>query len=92
MQLTVLRDQVLAAIGDQVIVELIIRVDAVGRHIETEAVDVAQALFAKVLLHILEETVIGIPSLGISSILKPAFSTSGRQTWFGSAAVVSGTP
>src|SRR5437667_2955405 len=63
MQFAVFGDDVLAAIGDQEIVENVIRIVSVGGHVETEAIDIAHALGAQLLLHFLEEIVVGIPSL-----------------------------
>src|SRR3954447_23295556 len=59
-------DQIAAAIGRQHIIEETIRVVAVCRHLEADSVNstIAAALFAEFLLHIFEEVVICIPSLG----------------------------
>src|SRR3954452_3601877 len=59
-------DQIAATIGRQHIIEETVRVVAVCRHLEADPVNptIAAALFAEFLLHILEEVVIRIPSLG----------------------------
>src|SRR4051794_2963310 len=59
-------DQIAAAISRQHIIEEAIRVVAVCRHLKPDPVNpaIATALFAELLLHILEEVVIRIPSLG----------------------------
>src|SRR3954447_23197820 len=59
-------DQIAAAIGRQHVIEETIRVVAVCRHLEADPVNstIAAALFTELPLHILEEVVIRIPSLG----------------------------
>src|SRR3954462_9680600 len=59
-------DQIAAAIGRQHIVEETIRVIAVCRYLEANPVDptIAATLITEFLLHVLEEVVIRIPSLG----------------------------
>src|SRR4051812_31490188 len=66
MVMAVRVNQIAAAIGRQHIIEETIRVIAVCRHLEADPVDptIAAALFSELLLHILEEVVIRIPSLG----------------------------
>src|SRR3954453_22811420 len=66
MGMAVRVDQIATAIGRQHIIEEAVRVVAVGRHLEADPVNptIAAALFAEFLLHILEEVVIRIPSLG----------------------------
>src|SRR3954452_7271788 len=66
MGMAVRIDQIAAPIGRQHIVEKTIRVVAICRHLEAYPVNptVAATLFAEFLLHILEEVVICIPSLG----------------------------
>ena len=63
VQLAVLADDVLAAIGDQQIIKQKIGVIAVGRHLQAEAENVTHPLFAQSLLHVLEKIIIGVPGL-----------------------------
>jgi hypothetical protein len=63
VQLAVLGDDVPAAVSVQEIVEHVVRVDPVGRHVQPEPVDVAYALRAQFLLHVFEKIVEGIPRL-----------------------------
>src|SRR3954465_7795574 len=72
MGMAVRADQIAAAIGRQHIIEETIRVVAVCRHLEADPVNptIAAALFAELLLHVLEEVVIRIPSLG--DVLHPS--------------------
>src|SRR3984893_11673784 len=63
VQFPIFGNDVLAAIGDQEIVEQVVRIVPVGGHLEAEAVDIAHALGAQFLLHILKEIVVGVPSL-----------------------------
>ena len=63
VQLAILGDDVLAATGDQEIIEQLIGVVAVCGHLKAQAVDVAQSLFAQLFLHVFEEIIIGVPGL-----------------------------
>ena len=63
MRLAVRRKEVLAAIGDQEGVIQSVRIDPVGRHLETLAIDLAHALGAQLFLHLFEEVEKGIPGL-----------------------------
>ena len=61
VQFAVLGDDVLAAIGDQELIEEGVAIAAVGGHLEAKAIDVSHALRAQIFLHALEEVVEGIP-------------------------------
>src|SRR5437868_3714666 len=62
MQFAVFGDDVLSAIGDQEIIEYVIRIVAVSRCVQTETINIARALAAQFLLHVLKKVVVGIPS------------------------------
>src|SRR3954463_8619922 len=66
MRTAVRIDQIAATIGRQHIIEKTVRVVAVCCHLEADPVNppIATALIAEFLLHILEEIIIRIPSLG----------------------------
>src|SRR4051812_18801250 len=52
---------VLSAISDQEIIEEGVWIDAIGRHLETNAVDPPFAFGAQTFLHLLEKVVVGVP-------------------------------
>src|SRR5262249_26794021 len=63
MRLAVRCKEVLTAIADYEGVIQVVRIDPVGRHLETLAIDLAHALGAQLFLHLLEEVEKGIPGL-----------------------------
>src|SRR5437879_4679521 len=63
MQLAVPGDDVLTAIGQEKRHEEVVGIDPVGRHLEAQAVYLALALLAQVVLHLLEEVEIRVPRL-----------------------------
>jgi len=63
MQLAVAADDVLAAVRQEKRHEQVVGVDAVGCHLEAQTVDLALALLAQAVLHLLEEIEVGVPRL-----------------------------
>src|SRR5207237_1210517 len=63
MQLAVPGDDILTAMSDEKRGEEIVGVDAVGRHLEAQAIHLALALLAQVVLRLLKEVEIRVPRL-----------------------------
>src|SRR5215831_3951341 len=63
MQFAIGRDDVLATIGNQKLIEEGVAITAIRGHLETEGIDVAHALLAQLFLHALEEIIVSVPVL-----------------------------
>src|SRR4051812_43206588 len=63
IQFSVLVDNIAAAISGQEIIENVVWIIAISRHLEAKPIDPAHSLVAKYLLHVLKEIVISIPGL-----------------------------
>ena len=63
VQLAVSCDDVLAAIGDQKVIEHVVRIVAIGGDLESEAIDLAFPLSSQLSVYILEEVIISVPGL-----------------------------
>src|SRR4051812_42478790 len=63
IQFSILVDNIAAAISGQEIIENIVWIIAIRRHLEAKPINPAHSLVAQYLLHILKEVVISIPGL-----------------------------
>jgi hypothetical protein len=63
VQLAVSCDDVLASIGDQKIIERVVRIIAIGGDLESEAIDLALPLSSQLSVYILEEVIKSVPGL-----------------------------
>jgi hypothetical protein len=81
MQLAVLGDDVFSPIGDQEVIEQSVRIIASRVKLEAHPVDIPHTLRAQLFFCTsLKKSWYASQVLGASSILYPAFSTSGRPT------------